>query len=193
MFGRSKMTSQTEQTKKCFSTKETGAWIKILPRVSDNRPWATGPRRLVLVRPSSWGREGGYVNQLCEYQNPSFRVWMRKPYPCRYFRIVYRIVHVVVVVLNHFYVSFCRHFICLSPLLSEFYRNMPTVVSRPLVAQKRSLQWSFRAQLFEGRLALNPGLNFNPGLFFFSSKAFSCTIFSLLFRVANHQIVNKKN
>ena len=39
----------------------------------------------------------------------------------------------------------------------------------------------------------NPGLNFNPGLSFFSSKAFSRTIFSNLFRVANHQIVDKKN
>ena len=39
----------------------------------------------------------------------------------------------------------------------------------------------------------NPGLNFNPGLFFFSSKAFSRTIFSILFRVANHQIVDKNN
>ena len=154
MFGRSKMTSQTEQTKKCFWTKETGAWIKILPRVSDNRPWTTRPRRLVLVRPSSWGREGGYVNQLCEYQNPSFRVWMRKPYPCRYFRIVYRIVLVVVVVLT-------RHFICLRSLLpyrlSELYRSMTSVVFRPLVAQKGSLQWSCRAQVFEGRLEQTRG------------------------------------
>ena len=39
----------------------------------------------------------------------------------------------------------------------------------------------------------NPGLTFNPDLFFFSSKAFSRTIFSILFRVANHQIVDKKN
>ena len=39
----------------------------------------------------------------------------------------------------------------------------------------------------------NPGLNFNSGLFFFSSKAFSLTIFSILFRVANHQIVDKRN
>ena len=49
------------------------------------------------------------------------------------------------------------------------------------------------AELFEGRLALNPGLNFNPGLFFFPSKAFSLKIFSILFRVANRQIVDKKN
>ena len=42
-------------------------------------------------------------------------------------------------------------------------------------------------------ISANPELNFNPGLFFFSSKAFSRTIFSILFRVANHQIVDKKN
>ena len=42
-------------------------------------------------------------------------------------------------------------------------------------------------------IGANPGLNFNPGRFFFWSKAFSPTIFSILFRVANHQIVDKKN
>ena len=42
-------------------------------------------------------------------------------------------------------------------------------------------------------ISANPGLNFTPGLFFFSSKAFSQTIFSILFRVANHQIADKKN
>ena len=42
-------------------------------------------------------------------------------------------------------------------------------------------------------ISANPGLNFNPGLSFFSSKAFSRTILSILFRVANHQIVDKKN
>ena len=42
-------------------------------------------------------------------------------------------------------------------------------------------------------ISANPGLNFNPGFFFSSSKAFSRTIFSHLFRVANHQIVDKKN
>ena len=35
-------------------------------------------------------------------------------------------------------------------------------------------------------VSANPGLNFNPGLFFFSSKAFSRKIFSILFRVFNH-------
>ena len=39
----------------------------------------------------------------------------------------------------------------------------------------------------------NPGLDFNQGLFFFSPKAFSQTIFFILFRVSNHQIVDKKN
>ena len=42
-------------------------------------------------------------------------------------------------------------------------------------------------------ISANPGLNFDPGLFFFSSKAFSQTIFSILFKIADHQIVNKKN
>ena len=42
-------------------------------------------------------------------------------------------------------------------------------------------------------ISANPGLNCNPGLLFFSSKAFSRTIFPILFRVANHQIVDKNN
>ena len=57
--------------------------------------------------------------------------------------------------------------------LQTYYTPAAAVVRRPVSA--------------------NPGLNFNPGLFFFSSKAFSLKIFSVLFRVANHQIVDKKN
>ena len=41
-------------------------------------------------------------------------------------------------------------------------------------------------------VSANPWLNFNPGFFFFSSKAFSRKIFSILFRVFNHQIVEKR-
>ena len=37
------------------------------------------------------------------------------------------------------------------------------------------------------------GLDFNLGFFFFLSNTFSCIIFSILFRVSNHQIANKKN
>ena len=40
----------------------------------------------------------------------------------------------------------------------------------------------FRAQLFEGRLALN------PGFFFLCSKAFSRIIFCAIFRASNHQL-----
>ena len=42
-------------------------------------------------------------------------------------------------------------------------------------------------------ISANPGLNFNPGFFFFCSKVFSQIISSLLFRASNHQIVGKKN
>ena len=42
-------------------------------------------------------------------------------------------------------------------------------------------------------ISANPGLNFNPGLFYFLSKAFSGAIFSIHFGVTNHQIVDKKN
>ena len=42
-------------------------------------------------------------------------------------------------------------------------------------------------------VSANPRLNFNPGLFFFSSKTFSQKNFSILFRVGNNQVVDKKN
>ena len=42
-------------------------------------------------------------------------------------------------------------------------------------------------------ISANPGLNFNPGFFFFFSKAFSRIIFSRPFKASNHQIVGKKN
>ena len=43
------------------------------------------------------------------------------------------------------------------------------------------------AQLFEGRLALN------PGFFFLCSQAFSRIFFSAIFRASNHQLVDQKN
>ena len=42
-------------------------------------------------------------------------------------------------------------------------------------------------------VSANPGLNFNPGFFFCLSKALSRIIFSILFRISNHQIVGKDN
>ena len=48
-------------------------------------------------------------------------------------------------------------------------------------------------QVIRRPINANPGLNFNLGFFFLCSKAFSPTIFSILFRASNHQIVGKKN
>ena len=41
-------------------------------------------------------------------------------------------------------------------------------------------------------VSADPELNFKLGLVFFLSKALSPTIFSILFRVSNHQIVSKR-
>ena len=41
-------------------------------------------------------------------------------------------------------------------------------------------------------ISANLGLNFNPGFFFFCSKAFSRIIFSLLFRASHHQLQAKR-
>ena len=43
------------------------------------------------------------------------------------------------------------------------------------------------------RVRANPGLNFNLGFFFFSSKALFWIIFYIFLRVSNHQIVGKEN
>ena len=42
-------------------------------------------------------------------------------------------------------------------------------------------------------VSANLGLNFNLGFFFLLSKAVSRIIFSILFRVSNHQIVGEEN
>ena len=43
------------------------------------------------------------------------------------------------------------------------------------------------------RTPVSANLGFNPGSFFLLSKALSGIIFSILFRVSNHQIVDKEN
>ena len=47
-------------------------------------------------------------------------------------------------------------------------------------------------EIVQRPISANPGLNFYPGMFFFSSKVFSLAIFSILVRVGNHQIVGKR-
>ena len=42
-------------------------------------------------------------------------------------------------------------------------------------------------------ISANLGLNFDPGFFFFCSKAFSPIIFSIIFRASNYQTVDKTN
>ena len=42
-------------------------------------------------------------------------------------------------------------------------------------------------------VSANLGLNFNVGFIFLLSKAVSRIIFSILFRVSNHQVVGKEN
>ena len=56
---------------------------------------------------------------------------------------------------------------------------------------KMSLSSSFKAlgPVVRTSVSANPGLNFNPGFFFFSLKALSQIIFYILFKVSNHQIL----
>ena len=56
-----------------------------------------------------------------------------------------------------------------------------------------AVETPYRAQLFEDRLALNPGLNLTWVSFSYAQKHFHGQ-FSLLFlRVSNHQLLDKKN
>ena len=70
-----------------------------------------------------------------------------------------------------------------------FSFNSKTMILRFLWVIKEKHQ----GRVVRRPVSANPGLNFNLGLFFFSSKAISRKIFSILFRVINHQIVDKKN
>ena len=58
---------------------------------------------------------------------------------------------------------------------------------------KAKKQTNKQGPVVRAPVSANPGLNFNLGLVFFLSKALSLIIFSLLFRVSNHQIVGKEN
>ena len=50
-----------------------------------------------------------------------------------------------------------------------------------------------QGQVVRTPVSANPGLNFNPGFFFFLSKALSWIIFYISFRASNHQIVGKEH
>ena len=56
-----------------------------------------------------------------------------------------------------------------------------------------SPEFSEQGPVVRTPVGANPELNFNPGFFFFLSKALYRIIFSILFRVSNRQIVGKEN
>ena len=55
------------------------------------------------------------------------------------------------------------------------------------------LKFNVRPGPRSGPISANPGLNLNPGFFFFCSKAFYRRIFSILFRALHYQVVDKNN
>ena len=58
---------------------------------------------------------------------------------------------------------------------------------------QETTSWLFtQGPVVRRTISANPGLNFNLGFSFFCSKALSRIIFSILFRVSNHQIGVKK-
>ena len=83
-----------------------------------------------------------------------------------------------------------EHFQKLGNHSSVYERNLGSNQALSLTYVPSGVIWvKVLGQVIRRPINANPGLNFNPGLFFFSSKAFSRTIFS----AQNHQIVDKKN
>ena len=83
-------------------------------------------------------------------------------------------------------------------LPEEKLRKCVTLISEFLKRKKVSLKEmqsliDLLGPVVRSPVSANPGLNFNPGFFFFLSKALSRIIFSFLFGVSNHQIVGKEN
>ena len=75
------------------------------------------------------------------------------------------------------------------PLAEVHYQEAfvrPVVVRRLVV---RPLVVRPQGPVVRTPVSANPGLNFNPGFFFFLSKALYRIMFSILFRVSNHEIV----
>ena len=78
-----------------------------------------------------------------------------------------------------------------------FMISVKTVIARESGLRNRKnlacVQSGVLGPVVRTPVSANPGLNFNPGFFFLSSKAHCRIIFSILFRVSNHQIEGKEN
>ena len=89
--------------------------------------------------------------------------------------------------IYEFEVDFKKYFIWRSNLVS----NDDIISEKPVL--KTSKDFRGLGAVVRTPVSANPGLNFNPDFFFFLSSAHYRIIFSILFRVSNHQIVGKEN
>ena len=76
--------------------------------------------------------------------------------------------------------------------------HLPVFQVKKLRTEFTSPEWLKQNPLALGPVVRTPvsanlGLNFNLGFFFLLSKAVSRIIFSILFRVSNHQFIGKEN
>ena len=84
---------------------------------------------------------------------------------------------------------------------TRFQKSCQSFQTLTRFRHKSCISLPCRENLFQGPgppvvqtpISTNPGLNFNPGFFFFLSKALSRIIFSIFFRISNHQIVEREN
>ena len=83
--------------------------------------------------------------------------------------------------------------LCTDCLGSQFWLMLAPQTIVVISKIKRTFLSILQGPVVRRRISADPRLNFNLGLFFFCSKAFSRIIFSILFRASNHQIVGKKN
>ena len=97
-------------------------------------------------------------------------------------------------VCYHVVLTLLEHFQQLGNHSSVYERNLGSNQALSLTYVPSGVIWvKVLGQVIRRPINANSGLNFNLRFFFFCSKVFSPTIFSILFRASNHQIVGKKN
>ena len=103
------------------------------------------------------------------------------------FRLYWRAIWSILEVLTSIFCISMQALSRNSRLRGEMSEVVFVVVSVATNGSNVAFNFVIWTQLFEGRLALN------PGFFFWRSKAFSRAIFSVIFRASKKQLVDKRN
>ena len=82
---------------------------------------------------------------------------------------------------------------CIAKILKDYNGKPARFVKQNCYEREPGTVTNLLCPVVRTPVSANPGLNFNPGFFFFLSKAQLRIIFSILFRVSNHRIVGKES